>query len=302
MTRASSNRVSALIGEPRSKLAPSLHANVDVFLKNAKQSHRRFQSVVAALQNEGQILERLYYKGNNQHRLTLFWRKVSDIRKFSRQVKQLDPLETISTFYQCFFGSSPSNDATLFKTAWNHYPDDKSFQRTLDNLALLENFFQAFCTRSLSAYREFSLGLHSGAFLQTMLTLSAVASRIGYLSQEALMVIRDLLPQLQSIQGILSSMSGPSHSEPHAAQESVTKDEGEMQAQPEHQDLTRTVPQVSENIKISISTDRDNKTSGSLPSKQPDTAVLPKKSKEKKPKAEKVKKRKRDEIDDIFGF
>lgn len=49
---------------------------------------------------------------------------------------------------------------------------------------------------SLSLHRHFSLTLQSGAFMQLLLTLVAIASRLHYLALELASVLDDLLPQV----------------------------------------------------------------------------------------------------------
>lgn len=75
---------------PRNSLAASDHATVDTVLKNLKQCTRHLQSALETQHLELQVLEKLYYKGNNQHRTALFWRRVSDIRRFGRRLEGAD--------------------------------------------------------------------------------------------------------------------------------------------------------------------------------------------------------------------
>lgn len=88
---------------PRTTLDARLHSDVDLFLKTLKGSHKRFQTAFASMQVEGQVLERIFYKGKNQHRGSLLWRKLSDLRKFTRRTEALAPSQTMTAFCQSFF-------------------------------------------------------------------------------------------------------------------------------------------------------------------------------------------------------
>lgn len=72
---------------PRNSMDPSNHPAVDSVLKDLKQCARRLQAALASQHVELQVLEMLYYKGNNQHRTALFWRRVSDMRRFGRRLE-----------------------------------------------------------------------------------------------------------------------------------------------------------------------------------------------------------------------
>lgn len=88
---------------PRSELA-SLHSSVDIALKTLKISSKKLQATLAAFRDEMQILERLYYKGKNQHRTALFWRRVCEVRRYGDRFNhsQLDSL--VEVLRRSFWG------------------------------------------------------------------------------------------------------------------------------------------------------------------------------------------------------
>lgn len=91
---------------PRSSVHPSQHSVVDSQLKSLKLITRRLQSVVKIHEAELQILHRLFYKNKNQHRTALFWRNVSEIRRYSQRVVSLDLLGTLQSLRLMFHGSA----------------------------------------------------------------------------------------------------------------------------------------------------------------------------------------------------
>lgn len=72
---------------PRSTLPARHHSTIDSCLKTLKTAITAFSTLEHALAEEQQILERLYYKGKNQHRSALFWRHVGEMRRvFKRMI------------------------------------------------------------------------------------------------------------------------------------------------------------------------------------------------------------------------
>ena len=90
---------------PRSTLDASIHSSIDSALKDLKQCTKRLQTALATQQVDLQVLEKLYYKGNNQHRTALFWRRVSDIRRFGRRLEGADVYGLVETFHLSFWGN-----------------------------------------------------------------------------------------------------------------------------------------------------------------------------------------------------
>ena len=92
------------ICSPRNTLTTVQQGNVDAVLKDLKACTRRLQAALASFQIELQILEKLYYKGNNQHRTALFWRRVADVRRFGRRLETLKIQESLDTIRLSFWG------------------------------------------------------------------------------------------------------------------------------------------------------------------------------------------------------
>jgi hypothetical protein len=78
----------------RSYLPTQLHSTIDSCLKALKMAIKAFTTLEAALAEEGQILERLYYKGKNQHRSALFWRHVGEMRRIFKRMSSSSKFRT----------------------------------------------------------------------------------------------------------------------------------------------------------------------------------------------------------------
>lgn len=88
----------------RQSLDPSLCSYVDSGLKDLKLCSRHTQTVLTAYDDEIQILERLYYKGKNQHRSALFWKRITEIRRYGNRLKDMNVGNIISALHHSFFG------------------------------------------------------------------------------------------------------------------------------------------------------------------------------------------------------
>lgn len=89
---------------PRSSLHISVHKDVDVILKELKGSSRRLQAVLDSYTDELLILERLYYRNKNQHRAALFFRRVSEMRRYGQRLVQWNLSKHVELLRASFFG------------------------------------------------------------------------------------------------------------------------------------------------------------------------------------------------------
>lgn len=88
----------------RGSLDPSCYSSIDAALKHVKIHARRLHTVLTTHDDELEILERLYYKGKNQHRSALFWRDVVEMRRYAMRLSEMSLLEIIDSFRFSFFG------------------------------------------------------------------------------------------------------------------------------------------------------------------------------------------------------
>lgn len=73
----------------RNDLTSTQCREADAFLKELRSCAQQLSPLETTLNDELRILERLYYKGVNQHRSALFWRRVEEMRKFGRRIAEM---------------------------------------------------------------------------------------------------------------------------------------------------------------------------------------------------------------------
>lgn len=123
----------------RSDASSDIYSKVDGILKDLRTYSRRFGVATTALQDELRVLERLYYKGRNQHRSAIFWRKVVEIRKFVHRLVEIDVHNCVNSLRYSFYGDHVQNkwvngralpiihvhafSPKILKGSWTHVPD-----------------------------------------------------------------------------------------------------------------------------------------------------------------------------------
>ncbi|TFK42622.1 hypothetical protein BDQ12DRAFT_676510 [Crucibulum laeve] len=191
--------------QPRSALPQHLHGEIDLFLKDLKIDTRRLQSVVAAHTDESQILERIYYKGKNQHRSALFWRRVAEIRRYCDSLRNVNISAVVNRLRYCFFGPEALQTPAFLKGSWTHFPTLQSINNALKELSECSTLVEKMCNQMLGAYRSFVISMQSGAFLQILLALVAIASRLHALSSELREILGHIGLSLNKVLLIITS-------------------------------------------------------------------------------------------------
>ncbi|KAF8077988.1 hypothetical protein FPV67DRAFT_1662762 [Lyophyllum atratum] len=289
---------------PRSHLDSSQHGSVDVVLKDLKNCSRRLHVALGAFRDEYQVLERLYYKGKNQHRVALFWRRIVEIRRFCRRLDGLHIDQTVDTLRGSFFSPEDiPNNPKMMKGSWTHYPGITLVAMVLQCISMSSALLEKMQEKLLEAYRSFTLAMQSGAFLQLILILIAVVSRMSAVSTELQEILQTMQGIAQRISGILSTPTTLTLSLPtaEAVRDEATDLEHHHQ-DPSTSDTDIVKPSVLDCAKSAVPTgparivvERELK----------ETKVAVKTSKGTKDNEHRRKKKRekpRDEIDDIFGF
>ncbi|PBK96809.1 hypothetical protein ARMGADRAFT_924633 [Armillaria gallica] len=124
---------------PRDTLDQALHFSVDSALKNLKKCRNQFKTILATFQDELHILERLYYKGKNQHRSALFWKRVAETRRYGSRLNELDLVKLVDGMQHSFFDTNTDNMKKALKGAWTYYPDAKFVSYMRNRLELISN-------------------------------------------------------------------------------------------------------------------------------------------------------------------
>ena len=152
----------------RSSMDASQCPRVDASLKNFKLLSRQLHTLFITHATELQVLQRLYYKNKNQHRGSLFWRKVVEVRRYSERFERHQPHILIDEFRCTFYGPGTHKYESIvtsqlvlsshwlystnsLKGPWTHFPDAnyissisnkiKNSVRLLDKVVLAISFF-----------------------------------------------------------------------------------------------------------------------------------------------------------------
>ncbi|KAF5330901.1 hypothetical protein D9619_005553 [Psilocybe cf. subviscida] len=184
---------------PRASVEAVHYAAIDNELKSLKLLSRRIQSAIAAHLVELQILHRLFYKNKNQHRGALFWRNISEVRRYAEKLQDLDVLNAINAFRNAFHGEDSSFTG---KGPWTHVPSDKmmlDFEKYCDIVSRLSEKTSTIC---LNAYRMFHRSMQSGAFLQVLLMFIAMASRMRLISAELVEISTSVKSCITRLRGV----------------------------------------------------------------------------------------------------
>ncbi|TFK54928.1 hypothetical protein OE88DRAFT_1805340, partial [Heliocybe sulcata] len=167
---------------PRSSLDFQAYPAVDAALKDLKGHARKLQSLVVAQGEEMQLLERLYYKGKNQHRSALFWSRLEEVRKYGKRLQELEPFNLMELLRCSFFGAAVVENPKSMKGPWTHYPDGRCILFVMERLSSCSLLLEKTRIQLSEAYQFFCLSMQSGYFVQLVLTIVAITSRLDSLA------------------------------------------------------------------------------------------------------------------------
>ncbi|KAJ6630759.1 hypothetical protein B0H10DRAFT_1982782 [Mycena sp. CBHHK59/15] len=298
----------------KASLDPALHSSIDAALKDLKTCARRLQPLLAALTDELQILHQLYYKGKNQHRPALFWRRTAEIRRYGDRVEELALSALVDSLRYLFFSDELQQSSKLFKGPWTHFPDNASVSFILERLGASLVLVQKMHERLARAYQSFALAMQSGAFIQLVLTLAAIASRMHNVVAEISEVLELTWAAVHQIHNVLDP-TGSTGSRKHGRQRSLSvnsSDIGPVAVVHDDAGEDTGVSVVRRDLRLDIKPENLPQISLS-PTPVLQTPVVERnmivnmKHREvatndaERPKVKKKRKKDRDEIDDIFG-
>ncbi|KAH7930817.1 hypothetical protein BV22DRAFT_1027976 [Leucogyrophana mollusca] len=307
---------------PRTSLDPKHYPTTDAVMKDLKTCSRRLQIVLSSYGDDLRILDRLYYKSKNQHRMALYFKRVSEIRRYAQRLTDMNVLDTVETLRAAFFGVTSSKDQKSTRAAWNHVPNARYVAFVSERLAACSALILKMYERLLEAYRHFALAMQSGAFIQLILLFAGITSRMLALVHE----LEDALQTGASICRRILDIIDPNHThkvrcastqslEPAKAfvhivntpvidPDVVLEDLGDTVTRLIHTDTPKDSSRPSEGLSM----DDIIIVGAAVPSVAPEAngvnlppvkvTVKRKNGSEKRPKKE----RRRNEIDDIFGF
>ncbi|KZP24851.1 hypothetical protein FIBSPDRAFT_821679 [Athelia psychrophila] len=317
---------------PRDSLDPLHSGSIDAALKELRSGSRRLKAACSVFHDELKILERLYYKGKNQHRTSLFWKRAVELKRLCERLDGMNAFDMVEQLRCSFWGLAVRTNSKSLRGPWSHVPDTPSIVFILERLAACMALISKFNERAISISRSFKLAMQSGAFIQLVLTLLAICARMTALLPElqdslqvswaACHIVLQILDHdiSKTIEPMKDSATGPDLVELNAnsAQavefhdDNQDEDTGSFVPRPsaahetEYQDVptpvanyTETMPLPSKNT-IAVAPSLVTSPAALPPIEQRSKPSTNKKNPSVKKKAKKAPKK--DEIDDIFGF
>ncbi|KAL5511823.1 hypothetical protein ACEPAH_5041 [Sanghuangporus vaninii] len=187
-----------LVQRARTDVDASLCPQIDACLKAARQCAQQIAPFESCLQDEMRILERLYYKGVNQHRSALFWRRVKEVRRLGRRVLEVRLLGLSDDLrYSFYVGEDVERNPKILKSAWSKVPDEKFLSFINDRLKAILELICITKERLMKAYHSLSLMMQTGAFLQLIVILTAIVSRLNAIMEELETILQSFLNNLE---------------------------------------------------------------------------------------------------------
>ncbi|KAG8699690.1 hypothetical protein FRC09_006455 [Ceratobasidium sp. 395] len=113
-------------------------SNVDIppvgrLLKTLKSSSKNIRSGQKHLLTEMHLLERVYYKGKNQHGLSLFWRNVVSIRRMAARIYETNTPQLLEILAGMFHEEAFAG-TKVFNGAWTRIPPPENVAKILERL------------------------------------------------------------------------------------------------------------------------------------------------------------------------
>ncbi|KAI6039037.1 hypothetical protein EDC04DRAFT_2688724 [Pisolithus marmoratus] len=186
-------RVPTVTCLPRSSVSIHLQKDVDVLLKELKPCARHLRATLGSYVDELRILDRLYYKNVNQHRAALFFKRVSETRRYGQRLVTLNISEHVDYLYASFFGLTTTLGVNqkLFKGTWTHVPMGCDLLFVVEKISTSGKLIDKMCNQLMRGYQHFTLAMRSGAFIQLIVLFSAICSRMSTLLSELSQLLRN---------------------------------------------------------------------------------------------------------------
>jgi len=87
----------------RTHLDASVTTHIDKSLKSLKRCSKRLAASCELFSSEYALLERMYYKGKNQHRAAIFWKRVVEVRRYAARLNLLGFSGLLNAYQNSFF-------------------------------------------------------------------------------------------------------------------------------------------------------------------------------------------------------
>jgi hypothetical protein len=108
---------------PRTLIPPACYPTIDTICKDLKLCSRRIRHALDSHADEFQLLQRIYYKNKNQHRVALFWRRVVEMRRYSERLNNSSIFSTLEQVRTLFFASEATQKCAILWCSWRTFTD-----------------------------------------------------------------------------------------------------------------------------------------------------------------------------------
>lgn len=233
---------------------------------------------------------------------------MAEVRRYCSRLGAIRIDNVVEILRHSFFGEGAYGNPKLAKGSWTHFPDIPSMLFTVERLSATSALVKQMHARLVDAYRFFTLTMQSGAFLQLVLTVLALVSRLGTISFE---VLEALQATSETIRCIVEAVSTPEigcvvHASDSKGHDSAVSISQAMKRNQRRNSLSPSLTEVatndpsattnSESIPLSTTVVRTVRPG-------PDQQIPEGKAHSWHEVKRRIKKRNaKDEIDEIFGF
>lgn len=222
---------------------------------------------------------------------------MAETRRYGSRLTEMNLVQLIDDMQYSFFDTNTDNAKKALKGAWAYYPDAQFVSYMRIRLELISNLASKTHARLSQAYSSLSLAMQSGAFIQYIVLLVAIVSRMNILTVELLAGIQHASSTVRRLHDTLENLAPPT------SPEVVSQGLDIVSTDPTQLDPSALNYLVSDTIKSETHASR-------IPTLFPSTThdssldrdrgILTQTGKSEVNKRKKTKKK--DEIDAIFGF
>ncbi|KAG8932351.1 hypothetical protein FRC02_001283 [Tulasnella sp. 418] len=195
-----------VVRSPRSSVTPADHPALDSLLKDLRTCHRRLTNATKAQHEELRILERLYYKSNNQHRSSMLWKKMVEMRRIGGRLIEVNLPGIVETLRRGFYSEeviSATSGNKALKGPWTHVPDLQYLSQIAKRAEQIHVLLRKAEDVYLKCYDAFALSLQDTSFIVLSVTLMAITARLNHLVQECREALYSLSAAISGLKGIL---------------------------------------------------------------------------------------------------
>ncbi|KAF8894576.1 hypothetical protein BD779DRAFT_1501870 [Infundibulicybe gibba] len=141
-----------------------------------KKLSRRLRAAFSTYRDELEVLDRLYYKNRNQHSAALFWKRVEEMRRYCTRLNKMNLGPIVEEVRISLLPSGPRENLQPVKEVQSSRLNRATIVSSRRHLAVAITL--------ADKVSSFHIAMQTGAFLQLILTISAIASRLMALTTE----------------------------------------------------------------------------------------------------------------------